>query len=211
MQESVARAQERSRVVPEVPPGHTRVYPNKESDPTEYLDVENELLKKMRDLLAQNPDTNDHVHDFLADAEAVSGANCHKTAFYLTNKMTREELFAPTNHDIKTAGHIEVASRAHTNMLPPLDDDHVERYIQQLFAQFARMQLPFRITFFAPHEQGLFPKHSITVFGVTNKNNWHGFEKEDAYADNHFQDVNVENVITWYLTTGHRIGIEKQP
>lgn len=198
----------------EVPTGHVRLLPNKETDPSEYIDIEKSFLAKMQDLLAHNPDHTDDVHDFFNDAESVAGANCHKTALYLTGKMSREDLFAHTNHDVETAGHVYVAAEQNTTIIPRIsnlqDRDATERYVKNIFLEFSKKELPFRVTFFTKERNGFFPQHSVTVFAVSNKGNWYGFEKEDAYSDKPFQDIDMGKILLKQIVNGLYVGIEVQ-
>jgi len=211
MQELLMKERQGIPTLPEVLPGYTRVYPHKDIDPNEYVDIQDTLLEQVRDLLKRNPDHADHVHDIFEDAESIAGANCHKTALYLTGHITRDELFAHTNHDVSTAGHAYVVSQERTRILPSVSTNNertLKVFLKQLYSEFKKRTPPFRITFFSQEKGGVFPQHSITVLAESNRGHWYGFEKKDAYGDHPFQDVLIEEALLRYLVNGHRIGIE---
>ncbi len=186
-------------------PRMERLYITK--DKQEWVDIDQALLEKMRLLRKMQPDpsqVHNDIHGYFNSADNIQGANCHKTALYLTGKITEEELFAHTNHDLETAGHVFVASSENTEMLPK------ETTVEGVIKKLKQCTLPVRVTFFAKYGDKILSKHSITIIGVTNKGQFKGFEKEDTYAEDPFQDVDVRTIVSEFLNTGHMVGIEKQ-
>ncbi len=186
-------------------PRMERLYITK--DKQEWVDIDQALLEKMRLLRKMQPDPSQvhgDMHGYLKSAEDVQGANCHKTALFLTGKISKDDLFAHTNHDEETAGHAFVASVENTNILPQVNT------VKDLASRLAERPLPVRITFFKSQPNAEpFPVHSVTIIGITNEGRLLGFEKEDAYADKPFHDIDVGERLAIFIASGHSVGIGK--
>lgn len=176
----------------------TRLFVNENKD--EYLSVNSKLARKINKLLESQLQVQD-VQDVakLFDAsDKIAGANCHKTALFLTGKISEEELFSPDNHDPETAGHSYIET--HSQIVPDTKD------LQEIMLE---KELPFRISFFKKKEGKNFAYHSITILGTTSKGTVVAFEKEGPYADTPFKYVDATNVIAQYLMRGFTAGLEK--
>ena len=181
----------------------TKVFVDDEK--TEWIYIEQTLLEKMRLLRRIQPNPEDDAETFMRKAYGVRGANCHQTSLYLMGKLTLDELLALTNHDIETAGHKEVVSEENTQILSHADT--ATEFAQALEGR----KPPIRVTFFRTEPDGsLYPVHSITVIGITNKGHIIGFEKMSAKGDHPFHDIDVLANLTAYLAKGKVVGIGKE-
>jgi hypothetical protein len=177
-----------------------------DSEKTEWMDIDSALLGKMRMLLRMQPDSAADIEHFFERADAIQGANCHKTSLFLTGKISLDALFAHTNHDPRTAGHIYVSNEDNTAMVQ--EDLSIE---QKLGWYVVGKKFPLRITFFKKETTGgQSAVHSVTIIGVTNKGHLKGFEKKDAYADHPFQDVDIADILSYYFGKGYLLGVERQ-
>lgn len=167
---------------------------------SEYLDADAKITAKIEDLLATQEGiaSGNDVEALFAASDAVAGANCHKTALYLTGKYTREQLFEPYNDDPKTAGHEFIEQNSALYGDP-----------EALQAALRNREFPFRVSFFKPKDGKEFAYHSITVLGLSNKGTLVAFEKKGPYADTPFRYVNALNVIMSYLAENYVVGLEK--
>jgi hypothetical protein len=174
-----------------------RLYVN--SNKSEYLEVDSEIGSKIDELLRSQEDViaGENIEALFSASDKIAGANCHKTALFLTGRYSKEELFAPHNDNPQTAGHDYV--EAHSTLYPELEGFQ---------AALASRKFPFRISFFKPKDGKNFAYHSITVLGLTNKNTIVGFEKEGPYADTPFKYINANDTITAYLMRGYTAGLE---
>jgi hypothetical protein len=164
----------------------------------EFIEVEKPLANKINKLLESQQALASHdVEAFFEAADNIQGANCHKTALYLTGEYTESQLFAKDNDNPETAGHFFV--EAHTEVFDSLEE--AQTHLQNL-------HFPFRISFFKPKDGIDFAYHSITLLGTSNKDRLIGFEKEGPYADNRFRYINALSTIVRYAGEGYRIGLE---
>ena len=167
---------------------------------SEYVDVGPEEARKIRDLLeSQEHVASDDVLTMFASSDKIQGANCHKTALYLTGRFTKEQLFAHDNDDPQTAGHEYVEE--HSNLFPNLESAR---------SALGRAKFPFRLSFFKEKNGQPFAYHSITILGTSNCDTLVGFEKEGPYADNPFKYIDVVRTMSNYLSRGYSLGIEKK-
>lgn len=164
----------------------------------EFVEVEKPIADKIRKLLeSQHALASHDVEAFFAAADNIQGANCHKTALYLTGEYTESQLFAEDNDNPETAGHFFV--EAHTEVFDSLEEAQT---------QLQNLHFPFRVSFFKPKDGIDFAYHSITLLGNSNKDRLIGFEKEGPYADNRFRYINALSTIVRYASEGYRIGLE---
>jgi hypothetical protein len=163
--------------------------------------------EKMKALLEVNVDFQGSVEDIFTDADKIQGANCHKTALFLTGEIGWNELFDATNHDVDEAGHVHVLE--HTNIFRKKGDVDVQMQIVERHIQ--KRPLPVRLTLFERvNETQYFPKHSVTITGIVPGGIWNGFEKVDAHANDPFQKVNAYiEVLNYLVEDNHYVGIEK--
>ncbi len=175
-------------------------------DKAEWIDLQSSIYEKISYLLKKQPNEEDKHNDivnYFNSADAIQGANCHKTALFLTGKIDDKQLFHPDNTDIKKAGHYFVSSLENTTLHPEINS------FEELAEKLKNINYPIRITFFkVSKNQKYMPIHSVTILGITNKGKLLGFHKEDAYADNPFEFINIAELSTVYLTHNHIIGIE---
>jgi hypothetical protein len=164
---------------------------------SEYIDIGVELARKIEDLLESQSDvvSGENIEALLSTGDRIAGANCHKTSLYLTDAISREELFAPDNHDPATAGHEYI--EAHTKLYPQSDA------LQEVLRQ---KKFPFRVSFFKKRNGKDFAYHSITLLKVSNKGRVVAFEKEGPYADTPFRYVDGIKSIAGHIATGYTPG-----
>lgn len=164
----------------------------------EFLDLDIATAQKISYLLESQKDVlSDDVEELLMAGDKIQGANCHKTALFMTGKISRERLFELNNDDPVTAGHAYV--EGHSNLYPDID---------RFNAALSQKTFPFRVSFFKSKEGKDFAYHSITVLGMSNKKTLVGFEKEGPYADNPFRYINATEVITAHILHKYIPGLE---
>lgn len=168
-------------------------------DKTEYAEVGPDISRKITDLLKSQEDILSHdLEALLGAADKIQGANCHKTALFLTGKYSQEQLFAHDNDDPETAGHEFI--EAHSTLYK--DPGELQRMLKS-------RKFPFRISFFKPKDGKDFAYHSLTVLGLTNAGRLVGFEKGGPYSDNVFKYIDAMREVSSYLMHGYAMGLEK--
>ncbi len=174
-----------------------KLYVNQSRD--QYVNSDAETAEKIDDLLHSQKDINsDDTHTLLEASDKIQGANCHKTALYLTDKITREDLFEPNNTDPQYAGHEQV--EANTELF-----SSYEEFKNALM----RKSFPVRISFFKPKDgKENYAHHSITILGFSNKKTLIGFEKAGPYSDTPFRYINALKAIHSKKVLGYTPGIE---
>lgn len=166
---------------------------------TEYVAVDPAIAVKIDDLLESQEDmASDDIKKMLTTADKIQGANCHKTALFLTGKYSRKQLFSPDNDKPETAGHIDIEA-----------DSTIYEDPEAFQTAIRGKQFPFRVSFFKLRNEKMFAYHSIVLLGVTNKGTLVGFEKEAAHADYHFRYIRAMDSIAGYLMNGYSAGLEK--
>lgn len=168
-------------------------------DQAEYVDAPLYVADKIETLLdsQKNIVAGDDIEQLLLESHQVAGANCHKTALFLTGENTAEQLWAPDNDNPQTAGH-EYVER-HSKLFP--DSDALSRGL-------TKQTFPYRISFFKRKKNGFFADHSITLIGISNKGTLIGFEKMGPYADTPFKYINAMKSITAYLSNSYIAGLQ---
>lgn len=177
-----------------------KLYVNEKGD--EYVEVAPETGEKIRMLLESQKDIGAHhdLHALFASADQIAGANCHKTALFLTGRYTKDQLFSPDNDRPETAGHadIEAGSVLYKNL-------------NKFHNALAEKEFPYRVSFFKRNERGEFePRQSVTVLGLSNKGRVVGFEKGGPYGDTVFRYVNALHSISFHLKRGYAAALEKE-
>jgi hypothetical protein len=174
----------------------TRLYVD--SKKKEHVEVKGETAEKIQELLQSQEDiASDDIEALLTASDTIAGANCHKTALFLSGDYSKEQLFAPDNDQPETAGHQDIESNS---ILYP----DIEEFQEAL----AKRTFPYRVSFFKPKDGKPFAYHSITVLGVTNKDVVVAFEKAGPYADTPFRYVNGMDTIMVYLSDGYTPALE---
>lgn len=165
---------------------------------TEYVRLPQQTADKIEYLLKEQEGVfSGDVYHIFAAGDKIQGANCHKTALFLTGKYSEVDLLAYDNDDPKTAGH-EYVER---NSMLLRDPNIIASVLEEV-------EVPFRISFFKEKDGKDFAFHSITVIGMSNKDRLIGFEKEGPYPETPFRYINVMSVISKYLMGGYVIGVE---
>lgn len=176
------------------PPPVERLFVNEARD--EYIDVDRATAQKVEFLLEHNLTGVDDLEALFAQGDKIQGANCHKTALYLTGEYSEEQLLASDNDSPETAGHSYI--EGHSNIFSDT---------KQFEDALRRHAFPFRISFFKDKDGKPFAYHSITVVGVSSKGRLVAFEKEGPYADNPFRYTDASSTLSAYLLRGHSVGI----
>lgn len=171
-----------------------------DADRTEYVDVDPVIGAKAEELLESQEDvvSNDDIAALLETSHEIAGANCHKTALYLTGKYSKEQLFSPDNDNPVTAGHEYI-------------EEHSNVYVdfEKFQSALKDKEFPIRVSFFKDRDGKPFAYHSITILGVTNKGTLVAFEKEGPYADTPFRYRNAMKAIAGHVATGYTAALEK--
>lgn len=164
----------------------------------ESISVDAVTAAKVTELLeSQEQVAGDDIEALLSASDEIAGANCHKTALYLTGRYTKEQLFAPDNDQPETAGHQDI--EASSVLYPDLEE------FQKALAE---REFPYRISFFQDKDGKPFAYHSITMLGVTAKGVVVAFEKAGPYADTPFRYVNGLDFLKLYLINGYTPALE---
>lgn len=175
-----------------------------DADRTEYVDVDPVIGAKVEELLESQEDVvrNDDIAALLETSHEIAGANCHKTALYLTGKYSKEQLFSPDNDNPVTAGHEYVEE--HSNLYPNLD-----AFSAELRAVVEQGKFPIRVSFFKEKDGKPFAFHSITILAKSNKGTLVAFEKGGPYADTPFRYRNATRAIVRHRDLGYTLALEK--
>lgn len=176
------------------PPPAERLFVNEAR--SEYVDVDPATAEKVEHLLEHNLTDIDDLEAMFAQGDKIQGANCHKTALYLTGDYSEAQLLASDNDSPETAGHSYIEEHSHIFSDTKQFEDALRRHA-----------FPFRISFFKDKDGKPFAYHSITVIGVSSKGRLVAFEKEGPYADNPFRYTDASSTLSAYLLRGHSVGI----
>jgi len=174
-----------------------RVYVSENKE--QYIDIEPETAGKVETLLKSQEDVRSHdIEAVFKTSDKIQGANCHKTALYLTDQASLDDLFEPNNTDPQYAGHEQV--EANTKLFTSYDD---------FKNALMREKFPIRISFFKPKDgKENYAHHSITILGFSNKKTLVGFEKAGPYPETPFRFVNALKLISKQKRFGYTPGIE---
>jgi hypothetical protein len=172
-----------------------------DADRTEYVDVDPIIGAKAEELLESQEDvvSNDDIAALLETSHEIAGANCHKTALYLTGKYSKEQLFSPDNDNPVTAGHEYIEENS--NLFS--DFESFAAALQ------AKKEFPIRISFFKDKDGKPFAFHSITILGKSNKGTLVAFEKGGPYADTPFRYRDATKAILRHQELKYTPALEK--
>ena len=103
----------------------------------EYVDMDPVIARKVDYLLRQNIDVrSSSVEHIFALGDKIQGANCHKTAPFLTGEFSESQLFAPDNDNPETAGQSYIEQHSHIFA----DSEDIEEAL-------TKHTFPFRVSF----------------------------------------------------------------